>query len=125
MEGEALRFPRQGIYHSTVVREICLLCDDCPFPYETRGDEKVDIEVVTIMTVDEPGVTYMTLEAAAHTAPVTAVAGGIEPVGTREQRCEIADHRCLGVLLSEDMVIESPFIVRCYPFALRCITDIP
>ena len=53
----------------------------------------------------------MALETAAHTTPERAVACGIEAVGARLKRCEIADHRRERVLLAEDVVVERPLIV--------------
>ena len=67
----------------------------------------------------------MALEAAAHTAPEAAVTGRIEPVGTRLERREIADHRRLRVLLPEDVIVECPLIVGSDGLARPFGADVP
>ena len=66
------------------------------------------------MEIDAGRILHMTLEATAHTAPETAVPSGIQAISTRLQRSEIADHRTLRVLLTEDMIVKRTLVVICY-----------
>ena len=66
------------------------------------------------MEIDAGRILHMALESTAHTAPETAVPCGIQAIGTRLQWSEIADHRTLRVLLTEDMIVECTLVVIGY-----------
>lgn len=93
MNVETTGLAREGKRGSTALREVSRLCHCCSLPAKSGRDEEVDEEImVAIMSVDEACIAYVTLEATANTAPVTAVARGVETVGTRLQWCEVTDH---------------------------------
>ena len=105
-----------------VFREAGPLTNNCAIPVHLGGNKKVDVQAFSplalrrgvrgeALKVNTRLIFRMAFKATAHTAPETAVARGIESVATCHQWSEIAHHRRECVLLSKDMVVESPLVV--------------
>lgn len=66
------------------------------------------------MKVDARSILYMTLETTAHAAPKATVSCRVQAISTCLQWGEIAHHRTLWILLTEDMVIERTLVIVGY-----------
>ena len=80
-------------------------------PRHLGGNEQVHVDASVVVIINTLTVLCMTLESASHTAPEGILRRTVHFVCSAKQRQEIAYHARLRILLTQNVVIESPLVI--------------